>query len=162
MSRPTRFLSRAAVAALVVLAAPFAITTPAQAAEPSAGMGEAARPTSQLTLEVRGISKLRGQLMVGLYDDEAGFENEVELQGRTIPITSETQRITFDRLPVGRYAIKVFHDKDADGKLDTTFGIPSEPYGFSNNASDPFSAPEWKETRFRLDAQPTTHVIDLD
>ncbi len=161
-------LSRALLATLI-LAVPVAAATPVHASEnpaPTRAVATSAplsAQTSQLTLEVRGLDKIKGQLMIGLYNDEDGFEAEQDFKGRTIPVTAETEQVVFDALPTGRYAVKVFHDEDRDGELDTgLFGIPSEPYGFSNNASDPFSAPEWKETRFMLGAQPLTHVIDLD
>ncbi len=160
--------SRALIATLI-LAVPLAVATPVIASEDAAPTratnadAPLSTQTSRLTLEVRGLDTLEGQLMIGLYNDENGFETEQDFKGRTVPVTAETEKVVFDALPTGRYAVKVFHDEDRDGKLDTgMFGIPSEPYGFSNNASDPFSAPEWKETRFQLGAQPLTHVIDLD
>ncbi|MEM7729271.1 MAG: DUF2141 domain-containing protein [Pseudomonadota bacterium] len=117
---------------------------------------------SELVLEVQGLDSMDGQILVGLFDTEAGFESEQEVLGRTVPVSGETTRITFDDLPVGNYAIKVFHDEDSDGELDTNaLGIPSEPYGFSNNASDPFSAPEWDEARFALPRGRMTQSIDL-
>ena len=71
--------------------------------------------------------------------------------------------LSFDNLAEGHYAIKLFHDQNDDGELDTDlFGIPSEPYGFSNNASDPFSAPEWTEAKFRVSDPNTEHRISLE
>ncbi|MGB3457619.1 MAG: DUF2141 domain-containing protein [Litorimonas sp.] len=119
--------------------------------------------SSQLTVAVEGLDTTDGQILIGLFDTEDGFETEAELIGRTVPVSGTTTKIVFEDLPVGDYAIKVFHDEDADGELDTNvLGIPSESYGFSNNASDPFSAPEWDETRFSLPRGQMTHTIDLD
>ena len=40
----------------------------------------------------------------------------------------------FNDIPPGTYAIAVFHDENANGKLDKNFlGIPCEGYGASNN-----------------------------
>ncbi|HMI94283.1 MAG TPA: DUF2141 domain-containing protein, partial [Polyangiales bacterium] len=50
-------------------------------------------------------------------------------------------------------AVSLFHDEDADFVLDTgLFGAPTEGYGFSRNAHDPFSAPEYEECRMVLAA----------
>ena len=40
----------------------------------------------------------------------------------------------FSNLAPGRYAAIAFHDENGNGKLDKNFlGVPTEPYGFSNN-----------------------------
>ena len=42
---------------------------------------------------------------------------------------------TFKNLSEGDYAIKLYHDENDNGLLDTNLvGLPSEGYGFSNNA----------------------------
>jgi uncharacterized protein (DUF2141 family) len=56
-------------------------------------------------------------------------------------------------LPAGNYAVSAYQDLNGNGKLDKNLvGIPSEPYGFSNNARPKFRAPNWDETRFELRA----------
>ncbi len=151
------FLSLSAVFAAALAQPHGTQATPIQSAQGASGSAQ-----SDLVLEVEGLETMDGQILVGLFDSEAGFEAEQEMIGRTVPVSGETTRITFDDLPVGNYAIKVFHDEDSDGKLDTNgLGIPSEPYGFSNNASDPFSAPEWDEARFALPHGRMTQTIDL-
>ncbi len=62
-------------------------------------------------------------------------------------------------VPAGRYAIKSFHDIDGDGKLGSNmFGIPTEPYAFSNNAAGRAS---WAEASFELAAGGNTHRIAI-
>ena len=42
--------------------------------------------------------------------------------------------VVFSNLEPGRYAAIAFHDEDGDGKLGESFlGVPTEPYGFSND-----------------------------
>ena len=148
----------------LLLAAAMAglLALPTQAGEMAARTGGTPASSATLVLTVVGIDDIEGNVMVGLYDSEAGFEAEDDVEGRTVPVQGPEAVITFAGIPTGDYALKVFHDQDADGKLDTTLGIPSEPYGFSNNASDPFSAPEWEETRFAVSGGRPTHLIDLD
>ena len=136
------------------------LCTAAQATANDRSVPAPATGVSTLTVTVVGLEG-DGQLLVGLYDSEAGFEAENDKMGRTVNVTGPEAVVRFD-VPPGDYALKVFHDEDSDGKLDTTLGIPSEPYGFSNNASDPFSAPEWDETRFSVAGPVTAHRIDLD
>ena len=134
----------------------------AKASEFLAAQSHGGTSTAALTVTVTGLDSDDGQIMVGLYDTESGFETEQEFMGQTKTVSGDSVSLTFDDLPVGRYAVKVFHDEDSDNALDTNvLGIPSEPYGFSNNASDPFSAPEWSEAEFMLPRGRMTQTIDL-
>ena len=45
-------------------------------------------------------------------------------------------------LEPGDYAVAIYHDENGNGQLDKRlFGIPKEPYGFSNNYRPRLSAP---------------------
>ena len=45
------------------------------------------------------------------------------------------------------------HDEDDDGALDTNlFGVPSEPFDFSNDARARFGRPDFAEAAFRFAA----------
>ena len=71
-----------------------------------------------------------------------------------------TLSCTFPELPPGAYAITCFHDINGNGELDTNlFGIPTEPYGVSNNVRPKFRAPRWDETRFEW--KPETGSIQI-
>ena len=62
-----------------------------------------------------------------------------------------SEAITFDRLAPGRYAVIVFHDENADGRLEKSLlGIPEEGYGFSNGASGFLGPPGFDAAAFDL------------
>ena len=70
---------------------------------------------------------------------------------------------TFHDLPCGIYAISSYHDVNGNGKLDSNlFGIPNEPYGFSNNAKAVFGPPDFDAASFRLTKPGTVIEILLD
>jgi uncharacterized protein (DUF2141 family) len=106
-------------------------------------------------LAFTNIQEARGSLYIGIYKSEADFlKPEKACLKKTIPVTS-TGNLDLDvsELAPGTYAISCFHDLNDNGKLDTNFmGIPSEPYGFSNNARPKFRAPKWSEAKFELKA----------
>ncbi len=55
-----------------------------------------------------------------------------------------------------------FHDVDSDGRLDTLpIGLPTEPYGFSNNARGTFGPPAWRQATFGLTTGGARQVIRL-
>ncbi len=59
--------------------------------------------------------------------------------------------VKIDILP-GTYAISIFHDIDGDDELNKNFfGIPTEPFGFSNNPRMTFGPPNFKEASFRFE-----------
>jgi uncharacterized protein (DUF2141 family) len=110
----------------------------------------------ELKVTVVGVRSDRGAVMIGLFDSAAKFRNAISqsahvglmsdkerLVGATLRARTGDQTIGFT-LPPGRYALIVFHDENDNALLDTgTLGIPTEGYGFSNNAMGFFSAPDF-------------------
>ncbi|HSK41756.1 MAG TPA: DUF2141 domain-containing protein, partial [Arenibaculum sp.] len=61
-------------------------------------------------------------------------------------------------VPAGRYGIAVLHDLDGDGALDrTVFGMPTEPFGFSNDAFGFMGPPEFDAMAFEV-TDPVTKI----
>ena len=92
--------------------------------------------SAELSIKVTDINIQQGHLLVVLYDSEEAFDNKGKsLQMSRIQVTEQSHNLTFKGLEAGTYAVKMFHDENDNGKLDTNLvGIPSEGYGFSNNA----------------------------
>ncbi|MEM8998055.1 MAG: DUF2141 domain-containing protein [Acidobacteriota bacterium] len=107
----------------------------------------------QLSLRFEALDNGRGQLVAALYGDAASFDGGGEPRLSTlIPVEGESARWTVS-LPRGEYAVKAYQDLDADGELGRgDFGVPTEPYGFSNGARGTFGPPGWGEARFELTA----------
>ncbi|MDY0207172.1 MAG: DUF2141 domain-containing protein [Pseudomonas sp.] len=56
--------------------------------------------------------------------------------------SSQSATLVFEDIPAGRYAIQLFADHNANGRLDLSpRGIPLEPVGFSNNPSLLYGTP---------------------
>ena len=69
--------------------------------------------------------------------------------------------ITTKDLTPGRYAIALFHDVDGNQKLTTNMlGIPKEGYAFSNDASNFFGVPSFKDASFQF-TRDTSIVINM-
>lgn len=96
-----------------------------------------------LILEVRDIEKVKGHLYVSFYNSEATFMKK-PLTAFRIDVKDKTLSIPCQGLPAGTYAICVFQDENENGKLDTAaFGIPTEKYGFSNDAEGIMGPPSY-------------------
>ena len=99
------------------------------------------------------LQAARGNLYVAVYDAPYDFLNTQKVKAKqNVPVTKTGAiELSFPGLPPGRYAVSCFHDLNGNGTLDTNmWGIPTEPYGFSNNARPMHRAPNWEEASFSL------------
>lgn len=129
---------------------------------PAAAQTQGAAAT--LTLEVREVRDGRGPVMVALFDSEARWRGSETGAVRTarVEASAGAVRVSFANLSPGQYAIRLFQDIDANGELNTSLlGIPSEPYGFSNNAPVRFGPPSWSEARFSVQPGVASHAVTL-
>jgi uncharacterized protein (DUF2141 family) len=119
------------------------------------GVGEVAAAPGRVIVDVPNVESTKGRLLAVLFRSANGFpENPKRGFARSVqPARAGAQRVVFDKVPPGNFAVSLFHDEDADFVLDTgLFGAPTEGYGFSRNAHDPFSPPEYEECRLVLAA----------
>jgi uncharacterized protein (DUF2141 family) len=71
-------------------------------------------------------------------------------------------RTVFTDVPEGRYAIAAYHDLDDDAKLGRNLlGIPTEPFGFGNDAEVRFSQPGFEATSITVSGALTRTVVTL-
>ena len=107
--------------------------------------------TTSLEIHITGFDNTDGVAKMAVINSKENYETEENLfKGFNFKIENNEviQTIT---LPFGEYAIKAFHDKNSNEELDTRmFGIPTERYGFSNNAKGAFGPPEYEDARFIL------------
>lgn len=91
----------------------------------------------------------RGAVMVALYDSEAGYAGERPVGRQRLDVAAGQRTAVFENLPAGDYAAKAFHDVNGDGEMNfNPFGIPVEPYAFSNNAVGNMGPASWERARF--------------
>lgn len=94
--------------------------------------------------------KNTGKINIALYKDGENFPNDKYLvTGQTGECTTNTCSFQFKDLAYGDYAIAIYQDVNGNGKLDTgTFGIPSEPFAFSNNFRPKWGGPSYEKCKF--------------
>lgn len=117
----------------------------------------------ELTVSVSNIEAATGQLMVAVLGSEAAFNGEEPaVMSLLLPPRAGTITFSTDALTSGSYGIRVMHDENGNGDMDSNMvGMPTEPWGFSNNAVGSFGPPEWADLRFELDGS-TAINIDLN
>jgi uncharacterized protein (DUF2141 family) len=128
------------------------------------GMGEDEVKKGELTIILSGFENNDGVAIIALSNSQENYEKEAEpYRGNQSEIVEKTATWIVNGLPFGEYAIKVFHDEDEDKEMDTNFlGIPSEDYGFSNNARGTFGPASWEEAKFLFNSHKDTVYIKVE
>ncbi len=114
---------------------------------------DAALQTSTLTVTVVDIKNDKGLILAALCNSKESYENpNAAFMGCAESIRNGQSVLVFENVPNGVYAVKLIHDKNSNGKLDTgLFGIPKEDYAFSNNIPGPFGPPDFEKVKFTVD-----------
>ena len=92
-----------------------------------------------------------GKTKIGIYDSKGFPSLGKEIDGIDIEVKGASATYVFKNIPAGKYVIAVFQDSNVDGKLNTNmFGVPKEPYGFSNNKYGMFGPPDFEDVSFEV------------
>lgn len=106
-----------------------------------------------LSVKISKIKNDKGKLVVALFDSKEDFLKKT-VSELSLDIGEGGQVLAqFFDIPPGIYAIAAYHDKNADGKLNTFMLVPREDYGFSNDARSMFGPPSFKSASFEVGEQ---------
>jgi uncharacterized protein (DUF2141 family) len=146
--RPLRPATRAALAASALLLASGALA-------------------ARLEITLEEVRSAEGRVLVQVFeagaaaDDPAGNDPDAAVAALSLAPAPPRQTFTVD-LPPGAYGLRVMHDLDGDGEMDTNLvGLPTEPWAFSNNATGRFGPPSQEAIRFELTDAPSAQTLRL-
>ena len=116
-------------------------------------------------VQILDIRNSTGTVACALFESSAGFPTEF-LRSATnvmvIKVRKSQARCTFEDIPPGTYAIGVIHDENMNGELDANrFGVPTEGYGFSNDARARLGPPTFAAASFPYDGRVPELIISL-
>lgn len=113
-----------------------------------------------LTVNVTNVKSTDGKISVAAYDRAAGFlKFDKVFMAQTAPAEKGSTKVIIKDLPESTYALAVFHDENANDKLDTNFiGIPKEPLGFSIGKMKTLGPPSFDECSFELTSDQSISV----
>ncbi len=116
-----------------------------------------------LTVIITGLENNTGVVRLGLYNSKDNYEGKGKAyRGEKDSIENKQATFIFYALPYGKYAIKVYHDENSNGMIDRdSFGIPTEAYGFSNNASGAFGPADYNDAKFLFNKNKTAIKITV-
>lgn len=106
----------------------------------------------ELTLKVDKVKNLNGNLLIAVYDQAPNYNNDSQwVVVRKVKVSEGPIRIPLGDVPTGYYAVKLFQDENDNGLIDKNpIGIPTEPYGFSNNGGS-YGQPSFDEAKVLVD-----------
>lgn len=110
--------------------------------------------TVSLTINVENLRNSKGIVQFALYNKDGSIPDENFKKSYKIvkgKIIEGSSVITFKDIPIGNYAVNIFHDENNNGEIDKGFIFPTEGIGFSNFETIGFSnKPSFKKASFNL------------
>ncbi len=115
-------------------------------------MAGATANAADLIVKVKDVHGNKGNVLIAVYDkDNFLHEEQTKLKQRT-KATGGDMTFVFHNVPTGTYAVSSFHDENGNNKLDrNSLGVPSEGYGFSNDAQGTAGPPTFSLAQFTVD-----------
>ena len=112
----------------------------------------------ELTVEIYGIEAPAGAVAIAIFDDPARYEaRQHPVARRILPVSGDSLAWKVMLPAHTQYAVMAYHDVNGNGEIDIgRFGIPREPYGFSNDARSPLGPPRFAAAGFELAAEAAT------
>lgn len=118
-------------------------------------------PGADLQVQLDGLRSARGVVHLCLTASAKRFldcKGDRSAISRTVP-AAKARSLDLGTVRPGTYALLIVHDENGNGKLDMTFGIPREGFGFSNNPAMKPRAPKWDEIHFTMPPSPLRQQV---
>jgi uncharacterized protein (DUF2141 family) len=132
-------MTRVRTLALALLLLPLA-TTAATAAD--------------LTVTIKDVRSANGSVLIVAYDEGSFGKPELAKARQKANANAGEVTFVFHNLPAGKYAASAFHDENGNGQLDrNSLGVPTEGYGFSNDAQGTAGPPKFAQAAFEFDGK---------
>lgn len=121
---------------------------------------------ANLVVSIENLRNNDGNLCLNVFDGPEGFPQEEDraMHSQCYELKEDSLSFEIPNLTVGQeYGIAVFHDENANNKLDTVpfIGIPKEGYGFSQNPGFKPGVPSFNEIKFKFDRSKPQEMIQL-
>lgn len=119
--------------------------------------------TGSLTIEMLDLQSSEGQAVFVVMDSETSHHGKTPVYIKSaVSIEQGEAHIVLNDMPAGHYSAVIYHDINSNGELDNYFfGMPREPYGFSNNARNKMGIPTFSESRFEISSNQATQKISV-
>lgn len=125
------------------------------------GMVPAKKEEVTLTVTVGSLRNENGYIGIALHNGESEFPGDDPFMMKYVEAEGGSVEVVFKNVPVGEYAIAVMHDENGNEEMDfNSYGMPTEGYGFSNEAMGEQGPPSFDDAAFDVD-EDTDQYVDL-
>lgn len=125
------------------------------------GMSVALFAQSRVEVTIKNIKEAKGTMRVAIFKDSETFLKK-PLLGQVVKAEKGEIKVIFDNVPQGVYALSIIHDENENEKLDSNFfGVPTEGFGFSNDAMGMFGPPAFDKASFTMTSEAKTLAVTL-
>jgi uncharacterized protein (DUF2141 family) len=116
---------------------------------------------ADLTIHIDNVKAAAGTIKISVFTSEGTFLKS-PAKGGVAAASLDSTKVVIRDLPEGDYAFAVYHDANANGKMDKNmFGIPTEASAFSNNAVGKMGPPSYANAKFALPAEGASVRVSL-
>ncbi len=103
-----------------------------------------------------------GEIHLAVYSSAADFEAKRAVTSLIQACIGSTVDLEVTLPATGTYVLAAYHDVNGNGKLDRNFfGIPTEPYGFSQAPTSKWQEPEFADIAANFDATKVAAKLEL-
>jgi uncharacterized protein (DUF2141 family) len=115
-----------------------------------------------VSFRVVGLESDDGSVRAAL-NNQKNYDDDGSVRAAALSIEDGTARWTIEGVPPGTYAVRLYHDENDNGELDTNmFGVPQEPFGFSNDARGSMGPPDFDEAAFTVASDSLSMTITAE
>lgn len=112
-------------------------------------LGFADSTTGGMSVLVEGNGSQEGTVYMSVCSSSDDYTQDEAGRHYSFPMKDGKATFKLNDLVPDSYALKLFVDLNGNGVIDMNFfGIPKEPYAFSNNAMGAFGPPDFSDASF--------------
>jgi len=115
-----------------------------------------------LTVNISNIRNSKGRIQLQIYRDEVSYKKETPWRTKYISKDGVKNKCVTYEIPwleTGVYGVAVLDDENQDTKMEYSWMMPDEGFGFGDFYLKGLSAPNFNDFKFQLTGDKTVKVV---
>lgn len=101
---------------------------------------------AELHVSIDHVNNDKGTILAQIFTGQDNYKKGIAKDNIMVPAKTGEATLSFENLDAGEYVVRMFHDENNNQKMDSNaFGMPTEGYGFSNEAIGNMGPPKYKD-----------------
>ena len=116
-----------------------------------------------LTLIIKNLASTTAPVIIGVYVSQNKFPDpNDQFKKYKFKPNGKDFIVKINNFNYGTYALALYQDLNRNGRIDKDiFGIPTEPYAFSNNYRPVIEAPKFRDCKFDYSSKNNNMTISM-